>query len=168
LGLRSGPVTSDDDEVRDALDYVAICRLHAAYADSVTRRAWSELRDQFLPDAPVRVDTVSNPAIDLIGPDAVGTFISNALQRFEFFEFTILNSHVALRSGGDPDAAQGRLYICELRQLAEDHAWSQAYGVYRDDYRRVDGRWHYARRQYQSLARTGGDVFAFPPAFEFD
>jgi len=33
------------------LDYVGICRLHAAYADAVTRRAWSDLDALFLPDA---------------------------------------------------------------------------------------------------------------------
>jgi hypothetical protein len=37
--------------------------------------------------------------------------------------------------------------------------------VYRDDYLRVDGRWWFAKRDYQSLARSGrGEVFAFPEA----
>ncbi len=35
----------------DALDYLAITRLQAAYADVVTRRAWRELERLFLPDA---------------------------------------------------------------------------------------------------------------------
>jgi hypothetical protein len=41
--------------------------------------------------------------------------------------------------------------------------------VYQDDYRRVDGRWWFAARAYQSLARSGrGEVFAFPAdAFPF-
>jgi len=157
-----------DDEVRDAIDDVAIRRLHAAYADTVTRRVWPEFIDQFVPDALVRIDTVTNPAIELVGPVAVGNFIGSALERFEFFEFTILNAHIALCTGGDVDAAQGRLYICELRQEAGTHEWTNAYGVYRDDYRRVEGRWLFARRSYQSLARTGGEVFPFPRAFEFD
>ncbi len=157
-----------DDEVRDAIDEVAIRRLQAAYADTVTRRVWPEFVDQFVPDAPVHIDTVTNPAIDLVGPGAVGDFIGAALERFEFFEFTILNAHLELRTGGDLDAAQGRLYICELRQEAATHEWTNAYGVYRDDYRRVEGRWLFARRSYQSLARTGGEVFPFPRAFEFN
>ena len=144
-------------------DYVAICRLQAAYADTVTRRAWAELNDQFLPDARVHVDTVTNPAIDLTGPDEVGRFIGTALERFEFFEFTILNTHVKIEG----ERAQARLYICELRQEAETHAWSNAYGLYRDDYRRIDDRWWVVKRRYQSLARTGGEVFPYPNAFDF-
>ena len=155
-----------DDELRDTVDYVAITRLQNAYADVVTRRAWPELRELFLADAPVRVDTVTNPVVELTGPDALGDFIGGAIERFEFFEFVPLSTRVALRSGGDPDRAAARLYMCELRQdVATGHA-SQAFGVYRDEYRRVDGHWRFARRDYQSLARTGrGEVFAFPASF---
>ena len=39
------------DLQQETIDYVAICRLQAAYADSVTRRAWSELGDLFEPSA---------------------------------------------------------------------------------------------------------------------
>jgi len=56
-----------DDTLRDTVDYVAITRLQNAYADAVTRRAWSEFHHLFLPDAPIRVDTVTNPALDFIG-----------------------------------------------------------------------------------------------------
>lgn len=153
----------DDEQLQDTVDYVAITRLQHAYADVVTRRAWAELHELFLPDAPVRVDTVTNPAIDLTGPQQVGDFIGGAVERFEFFEFVPLSTRVALRAGADPDRATARLYICELRQDAATGAASQAFGVYRDEYRRVDDRWWFARRDYRSLARTGrGEVFAFP------
>jgi hypothetical protein len=158
------PVT--DAELRDTVDYVAITRLQHAYADVVTRRAWGELHELFLPDAPVRVDTVTNPAIELAGPQQVGDFIGGAVERFEFFEFVPLSTRVRLRAGGDPDRATARLYICELRQDAATGAASQAFGVYRDEHRRVDGRWWFSRRDYRSLARTGrGEVFAFPEGF---
>ena len=157
------PQKAIDDELRDTIDYVAITRLQNAYADTVTRRAWAEFHDQFLTDAPVRVDTVTNPAIELTGPQEVGHFIGTAVERFEFFEFVPLSTRVALRAGGDPDRATARLYICELRQDAASGHATQAFGVYHDDYRRVDGRWWFARRNYQSLARSGrGEVFAFP------
>ena len=142
-----------DAELRDTIDYVAIRRLQAAYADTVTRRAWAEFHEQFLADCPVRVDTVTNPAIDLTGPEEVGRFIGGAVERFEFFEFVILNAHIALRAGGDPDAAHARLYMAELRQDAANGHWTNAFGLYRDEYRRVDGRWWFASRSYQSLAR---------------
>ena len=153
----------EDDALQDTIDYVAITRLQSAYADTVTRRAWAEFHEMFLADAPVRVDTVTNPVIELVGPQQVGDFIGPAVERFEFFEFVPLSTRVALRVGGDRDRAAGRLYICELRQDAASGHSTQAFGVYRDDYRRVDGRWWFARRDYQSLARSGrGEVFAFP------
>ncbi len=152
-----------DDALRDTIDYVAITRLQNAYADTVTRRAWPEFHDMFLADAPVRVDTVTNPVIELVGPQQVGDFIGQAVERFEFFEFVPLSTRVALRIGGDPDHATARLYICELRQEAASGRFTRAFGVYRDDMSKIDGRWWFARRDYQSLARSGrGEVFAFP------
>jgi len=158
------------DDLQDTIDYVAITRLQNAYADAVTRRAWAEFHEMFLVDAPVRVDTVTNAAIELAGPQQVGDFIGTAVERFEFFEFVPLSTRVALRVGGDADHANARLYICELRQEAATGHATQAFGVYQDAYRRVDGRWWFARRDYQSLARSGrGEVFAFPePRFLID
>jgi hypothetical protein len=151
------------DAIQETVDYVAITRLQAAYADVVNRRAWPELADLFLPDAPVRVDTVTNPAIDLTGPDELGVFIGRAIERFEFFEFVILNTRVELSYEGDDDAAFGRVFMCELRQDKDNGRASQAFGVYHDRYRRTGGTWWFARRDYQSLSRTGrNDVFDFP------
>jgi hypothetical protein len=144
----------------DALAYLAITRLQAAYADVVTRRAWPELDALFLPDAPVHVDTVSRPVIELVGPGALGEFIGGAIEGFEFFEFVILNTVVHVHG---PDVAKGRLYMVELRQDASNGLWTNAFGVYHDDYVRVGGGWRFGERHYQSLARTGrGDVFPFP------
>ena len=55
------------DPTTETIDYVAITRLQAAYADVVNRRAWSELAEHFRPDAPVRIDTVTRPVIELSG-----------------------------------------------------------------------------------------------------
>ena len=157
------PDLPPDDALQDTIDYVAITRLQNAYADAVTRRAWAEFHDMFLAGAPVRVDTVTNPVIELAGPQQIGDFIGDAVERFEFFEFVPLSTRVLLRAGGDPDRATARLYICELRQDAASGRSTQAFGVYRDEYRRVDGDWRFARRDYQSLARSGrGETFAFP------
>ncbi len=156
-----------DDELRDALDYVAITRLQAAYADTVTRRAWPEFHEMFLVDAPVSVNTVTGPVIELTGPQQVGEFIGRAVERFEFFEFAILNTHVELRVDGNGDHARARVYICELRQDAATGHFTRAFGLYRDHYRRVESTWWFARRDYQSLARTGrNEVFPLPTDFE--
>lgn len=118
------------------------------------------------------------PAAHLLGldlrrgrrrPDGVSGFISTAIERFEFFQFVPLNTRVETAVGGDPDAAEGRLYICELRQDRESGRWTNAFGVYHDRYRRAPGpddtpRWRFVHRRYQSLARTTGraEVFDFP------
>jgi len=147
------------DQLQETIDYVALTRLQSAYADVVNRRAWPELEQLFLPGAPVRVDTVTNPVIDVTGPAELGAFIGGAIERFEFFEFVVLNMTVEI----DGDAARGRVYMCELRQERECGRFTRAFGLYRDGYRRVDGRWWFAGRRYQSLARNGrGEVFAFP------
>lgn len=145
-------------------DYIAVTRLQADYADTVSRRAWSEFHRIFASDALVVVDTGVGEPLRLHGPDGVSGFISGAIERFEFFQFVPLNTVVETSVGGDPDAAEGRLYICELRQDRESGRWTNAFGVYHDQYRRADGRWRFVHRRYQSLARTTGraEVFAFP------
>ena len=158
-----------DDLQQETIDYVAICRVGAAYADYVTRRVWPKLDELFAPDATITVDTVTGAPIELTGAKGVGDFIAGAVARFEFFELVILNTTVELRVDGDADSARGRLFTCELRQdLANGH-WSNAFGVYHDEYRRTDDRWRFARRRYQSLARTGrAEIFPFPQHGGFD
>jgi hypothetical protein len=155
------------------LDYVAICRLQAAYADAVTRRAWTELDQLFLSDAPVEVDTVTNTPIAVVGAAGIGGFISTAIERFEFFELVILNVHVVgdadERSSTQPGELRSRSFTCELRQESANGHWTNAFGVYHDNLRRVGGTWRYARRRYQSLARTGrSEVFPFPQPVGFE
>lgn len=151
---------------RETIDYIGVTRLQAWYADAVSRRAWAEFADIFEPDAVVVVDTGVGEPLRLHGPDGVSGFISGAIERFEFFQFVPLNTRVETAVGGDPDAAEGRLYICELRQDRESGRWTNAFGVYHDRYRRdaENGRWRFVHRRYQSLARTTGraEVFAFP------
>ena len=139
---------------------VAVERLQAAYADAITRRDWVAVRVLFEPDATIDIDTRTRPPFTLDGPDALVDFVEEAIRRFAFFVFTILNATVDV----DGDEATGRMYICELRAEA-DGTWSEAYGLYRDRYRRRDGAWRFAGRHYSSLARRGAsgtEVFALP------
>ena len=147
----------------DALAYLSITRLQNAYADVITRRAWPELVELFVPGAPVHVDMVNSPTIEIVGPEQLGQFIGGAVERFDFFELVILSVVVDVRSETE---AVGRFYMQELRQDAATGGWSDAYGVYHDEYRHDGERWRFAERSYQSLARTGRhEVFPFPPAF---
>lgn len=144
---------------------LGVRRLLSRYADVVSRRAWPELDAQFAPGCQVVVDRRDLDPIVLDGGRGVGEFVGAAIERFEFFEFTILNAVIELV---DDDHARGRLWMCELRQDAATHDWSQAYGVYHDDYVRAPDRgWQFAHRQYHSLARTATpapamQVFPFP------
>ena len=149
----------EDTDLRSTVDYVAITRLQRAYADVVTRRAWTELEPLFASDSVVRVDTVTSDALEFTGPTTLGEFIGGSIERFEFFQFVILNSHIELHG----DAAKARVFITELRQHRETGSWSQVFGLYQDSYSKVAGQWRFARRLYSSLARTGrNEVFAFP------
>ena len=147
----------DDDATRAV---VAIQRLQAAYADAVTRRDWVAVHVLFEPDAVVRIDTRTREPFVLEGPDALVEFVDDAIRRFTFFEFTILNATVEV----DGDEATGRVYLCEVR-TDDEGAWSEAYGLYRDTYRRRDGAWRIAGRRYASLARrgpNGTEAFTLP------
>lgn len=157
VGEGSGPSA---DELRDTVDEVAVRALIASYADVVNRRAWAELDDLFLPEAPVVLDLRQGEPRRHVGPRAIGDFIAGAIERFPFFEFVALNVRVALRVGGDPDRATVRTWMCELRQ---DHAGtpSRAFGLYQDDVVRDVSRprhWRFAERHYQSVARGEGSL----------
>ena len=168
MSRMSTPADPSPEILRETIDHLAINRLQARYADAITRRAWAELGELFLPDMVLHLDTATSPARDLVGAAEIGGFIDAAVQRFAFFEFVILSSHVVLDEGGDPDSASARLWMCEVRcghDSDDDQGeWTTAYGLYRDRYRRVDGRWWFAERSYRSLARTGegGGVFPLP------
>jgi len=148
-------------ELRAAVDEVAIRGLIAAYADVVNRRAWGELHELFLPDAPLRLDLRDRAAVEHVGPTAVGAFIDGAIERFAFFEFVALNLRVLRHA--DPDRARVRTYMCELRQ---DHAGtpSRAFGLYQDDVVRTPDGWRFASRDYQSMGRGehGLDLMPLP------
>ncbi|HEV8297074.1 MAG TPA: nuclear transport factor 2 family protein [Acidimicrobiales bacterium] len=154
----------DESTVQETVDYIAIQRVQAAYADAVNRRAWPEFESIFAPDAVVTIDRRVGTTLELNGPRAVGDFIGAAIERFDFFEFVILNVTMTLQARGDPDVAAGRMYMCELRHERENGQRTTAFGVYHDRYARTDGRWRIAHRTYHSIARTGHelDVFGFP------
>jgi SnoaL-like domain len=150
-------------------DHLAITRLQSAYADIVTRRAWSELHDVFLPNCAVQVDRRTADPLVFAGPGEIGAFIGRQIAEFDFFEFVILNSVITLSAGGDPDLATARMYMNELRHHGPTGRFTLVYGLYQDRYRRRDGRWWFDRRWYSTLARSpeiaGGrdlEAFEFP------
>ena len=143
-----------DAAVARMLDEVAIRSLVARYGDAVTRRDWDEVAQCFLADATTTLDLRRDVPLALTGGEAVATFIAQAVERFSFFAFTIVNCVVDLGTGNAPNDATGRTYICELRRDGESGAWSNAYGCYADEFHRRDEHWRFASRRYASLARV--------------
>ena len=95
--------------LQETIDYVALTRLLSAYADVVNRRAWPEFAELFLPrragtrrhrDQPGRRRDRARPSW--------ATFIGGAIERFEFFEFVILNMRIEI--DGD-DARGARVHV---------------------------------------------------------
>lgn len=155
-------MTTDTDHV------VALDRLQRRYADVITRRAWPELGELFLPDTVVHLDTVTAPPRDLVGPTQFAEVIGAAMARFDHFTFVILNGVVELdppAGQGGNRSARGRIFLCEVRHESERDAWSTAHGVYQDRYVLVEDRWRIAERHYRSMARTGPDeaILGLPP-----
>jgi SnoaL-like domain len=148
-------VTTETDDV------VALWRLQSRYADIITRRAWPELDEVFLPDTTVHVDTVTAPPRTFVGPGELGTFVAEAIERYDSFNFVILNTVVEVDA---PDRAHGRMFMCEIRHDRESDTWPAAFGVYEDRFVRVDDRWWFAERHYRSMARTGpgGQILGLP------
>ncbi len=152
----------DQASIDETVDYISIVRLQRAYADAVNRRAWNDFTELFVPDAPIEIDTVTRATFEVTGPAEFATFVGEATERFDFFEFVILNPHIEVWPGGDHDAASARIFMQEVRI---DHVGSRtdAYGMYRDTYRRVDARWWITSRKYRSLTRTPEfEVFTTP------
>lgn len=169
---REGITPMNDDRLAEALDELAVRRLHHAYADIVTRREWAELHGVMRPTCTLDLD-LGDRTMRFDGPAAIGEFIGTELRRFSFFEFVILNSVVRVDVAAG--TAGARLYMQELRQNVDDGRRTDAYGVYHDHFERdADQRWWIARRRYGSFSRTaepGSDVDqdVFPlPIFPLD
>jgi hypothetical protein len=128
----------------------------------VNRRAWQDLDPLFTAGAPVVVDRRAGPPLHLAGAGAVGDFIAGAIAQFEFFEFVILNAHIAFPRGPQSGEASSRVFMCELRQHRDSGRMTTAFGLYHDRYHFDDDRWRFAERRYHSLARHGRDLEAFP------
>ena len=140
-----------EERLADALDYLDIRRLQNRYADIVTRRAWPELHEIMRPGCRLELDLGDNQMV-FDGPQAIGDFIGEQLEAFEFFEFVILNTVIDVDV--EAGVAGGRMYMQELRQNVSDGRRTNAYGVYHDRFERHDGAWWLARRRYGSFSRT--------------
>jgi hypothetical protein len=137
----------------DALAYIAITRLQRAYADIATRKAYAEIAALATPDARFSFDTRTGDVIEVVGADAFGRFATRSTDRFRFYEYVPLNTVVKIDAAG---TARGRSYSFEICEDRDTRELLTYYGMYHDDYVRVDGNWLFARRQYQTIGRRTG------------
>lgn len=156
----------DERSIEETVSRAAIQDLLGAYADSVNRRKWGELSELFLVDAKIELTTLQERPLELTGPAALGRFIGEVTERFDFFQFVLLNSRLELRLADE--SALGRHFICEYRWEKAAGRWTQVFGVYRDRYRRIDGRWWFEHRLFAPLVSAGSDglVVGFPGRME--
>ena len=152
----------DEQLVAEAVHDIGVRRLQHAYADVVNRRAWSEMDHLFIPGATVTLDLRADTPLVLTGGREVGAFIERSIEQFEFFEFVILNAHIAFPDGSWSAEAVSRLFMSEVRQERASGRWTTVYGLYHDRYAFRRGRWWIAERKYHSLARRARDFDAFP------
>jgi hypothetical protein len=152
----------DEELVAEAVHDTGVRRLQSAYADVVNRRAWPEMSHLFQPDATVTLDLRAGNQLRLTGGTEVGEFIAASIDQFEFFEFVILNAHIAFPDGPGAGHAVSRLFMSEVRQDRAGGRWTTIYGLYHDRYAFRSGRWWIAERNYHSLARRARDLDTFP------
>ena len=144
----------------DAAAVIALHDLRHRYADTVTRRAWTEMAELFTNDCPITLD-LRGQELQFTGGSEIANFIESAIRDFDFFVVAIVNLTTETIS---PRRAAGRMYICELRHEPATATFSQAFGLYRDEFVcSDDGRWRFAHRRYASLGRFDGAAFT---AFE--
>jgi hypothetical protein len=148
-----------DGRTAELLEHHAVCRLQAGYGDAVSRRAWREVAAMFAPEAVVSLD-LRGSVRELVGGDQVAGFIAGSVERFEMFEFAVLNAVVDV--GPSLDLATGRMYIWEIRQ-EPGGPWTNAFGCYDDEYELVDGHWRFSSRRYATVARSQADGPPLPP-----
>lgn len=128
----------DNQEISDRLE---IQDLVAAFADAVNRRNPRLVSARCHPDVTFTVPGWA----DLQGVEPMVQFLSQILGHWEVILHSITSGHVSV----DGDAATGGWYITEYGRRDGDEVYLA--GLYRDDYVRMDGRWLFKGRSFQSM-----------------
>lgn len=142
----------------------AIRRLLSFYGDAVSRKDADAAGPLFLPDA--RVQIADFP--ERVGREAIVEGFRRTLSRFSFL-------HQRCDAGmieADGDGARARVGVMELnRQIGAD-TLTMIFGTYEDEYRAVNGIWHFARRRFVFRFRAVlaalemEELAAFEPSFD--
>lgn len=144
---------SSAEMTSEAAAYVSLRRTQNRYGDIVTRRAFDELRNVMVENCDLSL-ALGNRDLHIIGREEIGLFIADAVERFSFFHFVILNAVADIDV--EKRTARSRMYVSEIRVGRDDGRRWDTFGVYHDDLEADDGgRWRFASRRYQSMSRSG-------------
>ena len=111
-----------------AADHLGIVELQSAYADCVTRRAWSELDGMFRPDATLLVSD-GRETRTIEGPRAIGELIDRAVASLDVIFFTNLNTRIELYTEGYAASRDTSKADAVLQRYAESARAAQAAGL---------------------------------------
>lgn len=146
-------MTNDNDA------YISIMRLHRAYADISTRRAWDEVASITTPDVRWHYVLLSGRTLECHGPAEYVQFHLEVNPRFSFFQQIPLNFVVDIGSDG---TARGRSYVLEVAEESDTGDWINFYVVFRDEFAIFDGTWRFSRRNARTWRRTASKPELLP------
>lgn len=145
---------TDAPSLLDIADQLAIRDLLAEFTDAVNRMAPADAGALFTADGEWVVSGWGSHS----GQREIVTFLAGLLERWEVFLHIVHTGRTWLEG----NRATGRWYISEFGKLKNGTEVKFA-GVYHDDYVRVDGRWRFARRRYDSMFRRRGSELEVSP-----
>jgi ketosteroid isomerase-like protein len=125
-----------------ATEYVEIRQLVERYADAVNR---VDAKDWGACWAPAGVWDLGGRVME--GRDAVVAFWKQVMPTFPFVVQVI---HSGVVNSVDGDRATGTWYLSEYMHR-DDGSRNHGIGCYRDEYVRLNGEWHFAKRRYDLL-----------------
>jgi hypothetical protein len=152
-------------ELREWLDRLAIQDLINRYSDAVTRADWKQCEKLFAVDA-----VWESPAgLRFEGAESFVDFLRPTTS----YDVLIQTPHASVITLTDIDKASATTTIHELTRgvgLADSEFGAagaeinlEQYGIYHDDFARIDGEWKFSRREfipvYVGMGRVTGDVF---------
>ncbi len=150
-------MTEDNDA------YISIMRLHRAYADISTRRAWDEVASITTPDMSWHYVLLSGRTLECNGTAEYVQFHLEVNPRFSFFQQIPLNFVVDI---GPDGTARGRSYVLEVAEETGTGEWINFYVVFRDEFAIFEGTWRFARRSARTLRRTSSKPELLPVDFQ--
>ena len=137
-------MTSDLSSFDEAAERYQIERLKYAYMRCLDTKLWDEMRTLFAPDA---VGEWSGGKLHYEGVDAIMAFLTESMSSERF-----LSSHRVHHPEIDfisPTEAKGVWALEDTVVMEEWNLLLQGAAFYEDAYRKVDGRWLFARTGYR-------------------